>query len=295
MALGAMFGIRERICFELSKRMIKPAPPRHESFEVYDQWRRDELSGQWRYFSNDDIRGKDVVDFGCGAGDLSFIVAEHEPRSIHGIETDPEVLARARAALAAWNHPARERISFMLGQTDRMPLPDRSHDTLLAFDCLEHIMEPLPIMREWRRVLRPGGKILIWWSPYKSPYGPHLEALVPIPWAHVIFGERAILRAAERIYDLEAFEPRPWHLAEDGTRKPNPLAGLNSFAQQGYLNQLDVKKFFAVVKEAGLEVSRLDAHTFSGTPVRKAIGEALVRLPVVGEYMTSYYIIELRA
>jgi len=56
-------------------------------------------------------------------------------------------------------------------------------DTLLAFDCLEHVMSPLPILQDWYRVLRPGGRCLIEWFPYKGPWGPHMESLIPIPWA----------------------------------------------------------------------------------------------------------------
>src|SRR5262245_9305193 len=146
-----MFGIRERLCFEISKRMLRPPADRHTSFDHYDHWRRDELEGQWRYFSNDDIRGKDVVDFGCGSGDLSSIVADFEPKSIAAIEVDRDAYERALAAHRAWKHPHAERVRFMFGAREGIPLDDRSHDTLLAFDCVEHIMEPEAILKEWRR------------------------------------------------------------------------------------------------------------------------------------------------
>ena len=82
-------------------------------------------------------------------------------------------------------------------------------------------MSPESILRDWFRVLRPNGRCLIEWFPFKGPGGPHMESLIPIPWAHVIFGERAMFRAAEMIYDLPEFVPRHWDLDERGKKKPN--------------------------------------------------------------------------
>src|SRR5262249_346293 len=134
---------------------------------------------------------------------------------------------------------------------------------------------------------------LIWWSPYRSPYGPHMEAIVPIPWAHVIFGQKAMLRAAAMVYDSDAFVPTLWNLDEHGRKKPNEWRSWTSFPEQGHLNEMTESQFFEVSKRAGFEVSRFEPKTFSGTPVRRLIGGALLKMPVVGEYMVSYYIAEL--
>lgn len=142
-------------------------------------------------------------------------------------------------------------------------------------------------------MLRPGGKCLLEWFPFKGPWGPHMESLIPVPWAHVLFGEEAMFRAAERIYDSPFFMPRHWDLDEAGNKKPNKWRQWSSFREQGYVNELDVKTFRRLVGSAGLAISRLDIRSFSGSLPRRAIGRGLSMLPVVGEYFVSYTAIEL--
>jgi hypothetical protein len=120
-----------------------------------------------------------------------------------------------------------------------------------------------------------------------------MEALIPIPWAHVFFGERAMLRAAEKIYDLPEFMPRHWDLDEEGNKKPNKWRAWSSFDEQGYINKLDIPGFRALAHEAGFEIARQELHSFGGSRVRQTIGKALMSMPIVGEYFVSYVIIEL--
>ena len=155
-------------------------------------------------------------------------------------------------------------------------------------------MSPAPILRDWYRILRPGGRCLIEWFPYKGPWGPHMEALIPIPWAHIIFGERAMFRAAEMIYDLPEFIPRHWDLDEDGNKKPNKWRAWSSFDEQGYINKLDISKFQNMAHDAGFQIARHETHSFGGSNIRKAIGHMFMGMPVVGEYFMSYITIELQ-
>ena len=70
---------------------------------------------------------------------------------------------------------------------------------------LEHVMEYQSIVREWARILTPGGKILIMRSAYL--YGHHLHTIVPLPWIHMVLdpaalprrscGSRGVLRQSE--------------------------------------------------------------------------------------------------
>jgi ubiquinone/menaquinone biosynthesis C-methylase UbiE len=286
--------IRTRACFALSRKLMRPPAERTVDYGVYGDWRSSSLGQSWAAFSDAHVNGKDVLDFGCGDGQLSlFLAREKRPRKILGVDINAAGIDRAKASLA--NVPPIEGIDidFALGSTDGLPVPDRSFDTLLAFDCLEHVMSPGPILHEWYRVLRPGGCCLIQWFPYKGPWGPHMEALIPIPWAHVIFGERAMFRAAEMIYDLPEFVPRHWDLDEHGNKKPNKWRAWSSFKEQGYINELDVRTLRRQARDAGFQVARLELHSFTGSHLRRTLGRMLMRMPVVGEYFVSFAIIEL--
>lgn len=286
--------LRAALCYEISRRLMKPPTPRTADYGAYHMWRHQSLSSAWRWFSDTDVADRDVLDFGCGDGELSFyIVLEKNPRTVIGVDLSEPAIARANEMLPKKNLPPHAKVEFRVGTAARIPVRDESIDTIVAFDCLEHVMQPLEIFREWHRVLRPGGKCLLQWFPYKGPWGPHMESLIPIPWAHVIFGQSAMFRAAERIYDLPTFVPRHWDLNERGEKKPNKWRAWSSFKEQDYINELDLARFRSLVKEAALTETRLEAHSFSGSALRRFAGRTLMRLPLIGEYFLSFAVIEL--
>jgi ubiquinone/menaquinone biosynthesis C-methylase UbiE len=263
-------------------------------FSAYREWRWASLSKSFSAFEDSCVCGKDVLDFGCGDGELSFYLAKtRRPRRIVGVDISDDAIKRARLSLGNIDIPGETAIEFAVGSTDSLPFPDQSFDTVLAFDCLEHVMSPNVILQEWFRVLRPGGLCCIEWFPYKGPWGPHMESLIPIPWAHVIFGERAMFRAAEAIYDLPEFVPRHWDLDENGRKKPNKWRAWKSFEEQGYINKLSMKDFQRIAQNVGFKIDRLVLNSFGGSLARKLIGRALMRTPVVGEYFALFALIKL--
>ena len=287
-------GLRTRACYALSRRMLKAPEARTAERGAYGDWRSAHLSASFAAFDDSHVAGRDVLDFGCGAGPLALYLAAHKaPRSIVGVDISREAIDAARAALCEARIPGGTEIRFVEGATDALPFDDRAFDTLLAFDCVEHVMQPAPILREWFRVLRPGGRCLLEWFPYKGPWGPHMESLVPIPWAHVVFGERAMFRAAERIYDLPDFVPRHWDVDDAGQKRPNKWRAWSSFEEQGYINQLDIRTFEQLALAAGFTIPRLERRSFLGSLPRRAAGRGLMSLPLIGEYFVSSVCIEL--
>ncbi|MGI9329434.1 MAG: class I SAM-dependent methyltransferase [Gammaproteobacteria bacterium] len=252
------------------------------------------MSKSWAAFPDSYVTGKDVLDFGCGDGALSlFLASEKRPQKIVGVDINEPAIERARTSLAEAPGIEDGNVEFLCGTTDNLPVPDQSFDTLIAFDCMEHVMSPGPILRDWYRALRPGGRCLIEWFPYKGPWGPHMESLIPIPWAQVIFGESAMFRSAELIYDLPEFTPRHWDLDENGNKKPNKWRAWSSFEEQGYINKLDMSTFRHLAADAGFQIERCERHSFGGSRSRQAIGRMLMNMPLVGEYFLMYAIIEL--
>lgn len=286
--------VRAALCFAISRRLMRQPDVRTTGYDAYYDWRSDALAASWKRFSDADIDGKDVLDFGCGDGSLAlFLGHKCKPRSITGVDLITQAIDRARDTLATMEPPITAPIHFLSGSTDGLPVGDASHDTLLAFDCVEHIMAPEPILAEWHRVLRPGGKVLIEWFPFKGPWGPHMQGLIPIPWAHVIFGERAMMRTAAKLYDLPNYVPQAWDLDASGNRLPNKWQQWQSFAEQDYLNQLDIAGFRKLAAAQGFSITRLEKHGIGGSAVKDAIGAATMALPLIGEYFISHTLIEM--
>ena len=57
---------------------------------------------------------------------------------------------------------------------DDIPLPDASLDSILCTEVLEHVPDPLAVWREFNRLLKPGGKVLLatpmYWPGHEEPY-----------------------------------------------------------------------------------------------------------------------------
>jgi SAM-dependent methyltransferase len=274
--------------------MMRKPEPRTTQYGMYGDWRQESLTRSWTAFSDSHVVDKDVLDFGCGDGQLSFFLAGKKPRTILGIDLNPEAIQRCRLAFSQLTLPPGVEVRFEVGFVDRLPAPDASIDTIVAFDCLEHVMAPAAILKEWYRVLRPGGNCLVEWFPYKGPWGPHTEALIPIPWAHILFGEEALFRAAERIYDLPEFIPRHWDLDDQGKKKPNKWRAWSSFKEQGYINKLSLKTLRELALQLGFQIHRSDLNSFGGSPAKKFLGRTLMRMPTIGEYFVSFVQLELR-
>jgi ubiquinone/menaquinone biosynthesis C-methylase UbiE len=257
----------EEAAFRLSMSAHNGSPkgdlshrPATFSEDKYDEWRAESLQGQFEaYFHWNLIRGKRVLDFGCGTGPLSLLCAEHGAASVTGIDLSAERIARARQ-ISVNGH---SNITFLLEEhTDRISLPDNSIDVIVCFDVMEHIMDYQPILREWARVLAPGGCVLIWWSVWWHPYGHHLHTMIPLPWVHVLMSDESLFRVCARIYDTPQFRPRIWHFDAQGNRKPNPYRGQVRFDD---LNKLTISRFDQTVEEVGLQVRRKQVNPFTGS------------------------------
>lgn len=99
-------------------------------------------------------RDRDVLDAGCGVGYGSAILAAAGARSIVGVD------AFAAAVLAA-REQDRHGGTFLLGDLRELPLDDDSVDLVTCFEVIEHLVEQDQAVAELRRVLRPGGIVLL--------------------------------------------------------------------------------------------------------------------------------------
>ena len=250
-------------------------------------WRASELREQFlTHFEQSDVQDADVLDLGCGIGVLSFLLCELGPKSVTGIEVSSGLVADAKRH--AEKVKAAIKPTFKLGDDPNLiDMPDASVDVILVFDVMEHVMAYESVIREWTRVLRPGGRVLIWWVPWFHPYGPHVESLLPVPWAHVLFGERAMLDACARVYDSPDFKPRFWDLDEDGLKKPNKWLKLNKLPE---VNQLTMFEFERVARRVGLKIDRRKITPFKAAPFTRH----LAKVPLLREFFTGNVTYKLR-
>jgi len=136
-----------------------------------DQLRR--LYNRYR-FAASFCGGKDVLELACGAGTgLGYLA--HSAKSVVGGDIDPEILAIAKRHYG-------DRVKLLQLDAQQLPCPDASFDVLVLFEAIYYLPAPARFAEEARRVLRPGGVLLV------CTANKDLPDFNPSPFAHQYFG-----------------------------------------------------------------------------------------------------------
>lgn len=107
----------------------------------------------------------DVLDVACGTGDLTEAFAAARPRSVIGLDFTPQMLeiardksSRLRPAGAIAESPVPK---YVQGDAMNLPFADWSFDIVSIAFGIRNVAEPVKALREFRRVLRPGGRLAV--------------------------------------------------------------------------------------------------------------------------------------
>src|SRR6185436_13563321 len=104
-------------------------------------------------------RADDVLDVACGTGDLTLAFGKARPRTVTGLDFTPQMLEVARAKSASrYTDPP---LVFVEGDAMNLPFPDASFDIVSIAWGIRNVSDPARALREFRRVLRPGGRLIV--------------------------------------------------------------------------------------------------------------------------------------
>ena len=113
-----------------------------------------EAIGQMLFLLTPRVR---IADLGAGDGTLSRLLAR-QAESVHCVDNSPRMVQVGRA-LAKKEH--LRNLTYILGNIEKVPLPDRSIDLALLSQALHHAENPRLALSEAFRILKPGGRLLI--------------------------------------------------------------------------------------------------------------------------------------
>jgi ubiquinone/menaquinone biosynthesis C-methylase UbiE len=108
------------------------------------------------------LEGKRILDVGCGVGAFVRRLREFS-EDVYGFDVDRENLRRG----------AEQVPNLILSVGEAMPYPDGTFDVVLLHEVLEHVTNDLATLREVRRVLRPGGRAVIFCPNRLYPFETH--------------------------------------------------------------------------------------------------------------------------
>lgn len=209
-----------------------------------------------------------VVDVGCGTGISSRLFAERGVRVV-GVEPNRDMRDRAQAEA---NGSSGVRLEYVDGTAEKIPLSDGTVDVVLAAQAF-HWFNPETSLREFRRVLKPGGWVILVWNErdeadaFTKEYGDLLRTLpetasveLPRGTAGVALIESSLYQGAKKTLfknaqtlDCEGLIGRAFS-ASYAPKEPEMVA---QFTEQ-------LKKLFSASEQNGHVVLRYETSVYSG-------------------------------
>ena len=103
------------------------------------------------------VLGKEVLDVACGTGYGAPLLIAAGAKSYRGVDISPEALE-----IAERRYKVSPNISFMPGDACRLDgIEDGTIDLVVSFETIEHLAQPSQFLAGLRRVLAPGGVLIV--------------------------------------------------------------------------------------------------------------------------------------
>ncbi|MGD1056250.1 MAG: class I SAM-dependent methyltransferase [Solirubrobacteraceae bacterium] len=178
-----------------------------------------------------------LLDAGCARGEAMRVYARRARYTV-GIELDPEEVAAGRKA-----DPTLE---LKQASCEAIPFPDHSFDAVVCADVIEHVGNEVRVLAELRRVLAPGGFLIL-----TTPHRGWFDLLDPVNYPRRI--APMLWRLSPRLYS--AIEKRTQDLAPEG--RPGP-------ARQVQHRHYRVQDLEALLERAGWDLDKAVERVFRG-------------------------------
>jgi SAM-dependent methyltransferase len=199
----------------------------------------------------EEIRGKTILDFGCGMGMQAVEMARLGAARVIGLDIREGLLIRAREL--AHRYSVADRCHFVTSTDERA-------DIIISKDAFEHFSDPAAVLEVMSGLLKPGAAVLASFGPtWLHPYGGHLFSV--FPWSHLVFTEQALIR---------------W-------RSDFKSDGATRFSEvEGGLNSMTIRRFEEFVARSPFRLEYLDTVPIKGIGLLKnrafrEIGSSIVR------------------
>jgi ubiquinone/menaquinone biosynthesis C-methylase UbiE len=138
-------------------------------------------------------KGIKVLDLGCGLGAISIDLAEKGASEIVGVDLEPGRVAFAQENLETNFPEFVHKITFKCA--DFRTLSDNDFDLIISKASFEHFIDLDKLLNEMKNKLKIGGKLITGFGPLcNSPWRDHNRLKHKLPWAHVIFSEKYLIK-----------------------------------------------------------------------------------------------------
>lgn len=275
-----------KLCMSVNRLFKLPVHPfnlHNEGKKTYAQWQYEKgfetIKFYLKHSTTDEMfKDKAVLDIGCGAGGKTVYYASLGVKRITGLEILEKY--REEAENLAKENNLADKFAFVRGDAADMPFDDETFDTIIMNDAMEHVAEPEKVIEECYRVLKKGGRLYLNFPPYNHPYGAHLSDAIGIPWVHVFFSEKTLIKAyKELVKDLPDGQERiKFRISrkEDGTE------------YFSYINKMSIKRANKILQKSSFEL-----EYYKEEPLRSFLRYP-ARLPFLKEFLVKMVVCVLK-
>jgi len=175
-------------------------------------WNEEMRDQALEWFDVDD--GDRVLDVGCGTGFATEGILQHTD-DVHGLDQSDGQLSKAFAKFGRDGD-----VRFYRGDAERLPFRDDAFDALWSSGSIEYWPNPVAALREFKRVTKPGGTVLV-----VGPDYPDSTVFQKLADAIMLFYDEA---EADRMFSAAGFETFDHHIQQ---RKPGTPRAITTVAQ----------------------------------------------------------------
>jgi SAM-dependent methyltransferase len=117
-----------------------------------------------------DLRGKRVLEIGCGRGVFAKVLAERGADLV-AADFSETAVSYAETRLQGWD------AETLVADIQAIPFPDQSFDVVVSQETVEHVRDPRRALAELVRVMRPGGLLIVTGPNYLNLIGLYRIAM----------------------------------------------------------------------------------------------------------------------
>jgi len=184
------------------------------------------------------IRGKSILDYGCGHGWQTVAMALEGANCVCGVDIRNNLLEHGRRL--AERYAVQDRVRFTT-------VPEGAFDVVISLSAFEHFSQPEQELARMASLAKPDGLVLISFAePWYSHSGSHMNDFIRIPWVNLLFSEKAVLKVRQRFRD-------------DGAQTYEDVVG--------GLNRMTVARFKRILRDSGLQVCGLRLRATKHLPL----------------------------
>mgnify|MGYP002794598183 CR=1 FL=1 len=97
---------------------------------------------------------ENVLDLGCGNGNVSGMIAEETEAHVTGLDLSQQMIEQAKKRVGA-------KAQFIVGNAEKLPFADHTFDMIICNASFHHYPHPVTVVKEMKRVLKQNGTLIL--------------------------------------------------------------------------------------------------------------------------------------